>query len=269
MKITTEEIKNRIEEINRELEKIRKVEKKFPKGELQCSKNENRYKWKVKEEDGLRYLPKTERNQAETLALKKYYECRKSELESEAAAWKAYLKKIEKNKVSSEYLVNHPEYGKLLAKNFRPLNKELQRWQEESYERCTKHPENLIVPGTRGKMLRSKSEAMIDRMLYQNKIPFHYEEKFVLNGIVLYPDFVVRHPITGQFFYWEHFGMMDNEDYCSQACNKIKLYCQQGILPSVNLILTYETKQFPLSAHKVELILQEYFGCSGADAVIG
>lgn len=39
--------------------------------------NENRYKWKVKEENGIRYLPKTERNQAEILALKKYYEYRK------------------------------------------------------------------------------------------------------------------------------------------------------------------------------------------------
>ena len=71
--ITDKNIENRIEEINKELEKIRKVEKKFPQGELQCFKNENRYKWKIKEENGLRYLPKTERNQAEILALKKYY----------------------------------------------------------------------------------------------------------------------------------------------------------------------------------------------------
>ena len=83
VKITDQNIESRIEEINKELEKIRKVEKKFPQGELQCFKNENRYKWKIKEENGLRYLPKTERNQAEMLALKKYYECRKKELESE------------------------------------------------------------------------------------------------------------------------------------------------------------------------------------------
>ena len=49
MKTTRENIKNRIEEINKELEKITKLDKKFPQGELQCFKNENRYKWKVKE----------------------------------------------------------------------------------------------------------------------------------------------------------------------------------------------------------------------------
>ena len=264
VKITDKNIESRIEEINKELEKIRKVEKKFPQGELQRFKNENRYKWKIKEENGLRYLPKTERNQAEILALKKYYECRKKELESEAAGWKAYLRKTDKIKISSEYLLNHPEYGRLLAKNFRPLNRELERWQEEPYEKSTKHPEDLLVQGTHGKMLRSKSEAIIDRMLFQNKIPFHYEEKLVLDGIVLYPDFVIRHPITGQYFYWEHFGMMDNPDYCKHACDKIN-----GIIPSINLILTYETKQYPLSADKVEMILQEYFGCSRGNAVIG
>lgn len=36
-----------------------------------------------------------------------------------------------------------------------------------------------------------------------------------------------------------------------------------------NLILTYETKQCPLNADKVEMILQEYFGCSKWDAVVG
>ena len=63
--------------------------------------------------------------------------------------------------------------------------------------------------------------------------------------------------------------MMDNPDYCNHACDKIKLYCRHGIIPSVNLILTYETKQCPLNADKVEMILQEYFGCSRGNAVIG
>ena len=108
MKTTRENIKNRIEEINKELEKITKLDKKFPQGELQCFKNENRYKWKVKEENGIRYLPKTERNQAEILALKKYYEYRKKELESEAAGWENYKKKTDMMKGYSELLLNHP-----------------------------------------------------------------------------------------------------------------------------------------------------------------
>ena len=88
VKITDQNIESRIEEINKELEKIRKVEKKFPQGELQCFKNENRYKWKIKEENGLRYLPKTERNQAEMLALKKYYESKFRIFIKSSGVWK-------------------------------------------------------------------------------------------------------------------------------------------------------------------------------------
>ncbi len=258
--ITYENMQRRIEEINKELERIRKLEKKLPEGELRCSKNENRYKWKIRQEDGLlHYLPKTERNLAETLALKKYIEYRKIELESELAGWNAYLRKISKIKVPSEYFLNHPEYGKLLAKNFKPLNQELQRWQEDSYEKCMNHIESLIIPGTQGKMLRSKSEAIIDRILYTNGIPFRYEEKIILNGIVLHPDFTIRHPKTGQYFYWEHFGLMDNPDYVTKACQKIKTYSDNGIIPTINLILTYETKDHPLSIDQVEKIVRECF----------
>ena len=66
-------------------------------------------------------------------------------------------------------------------------------------------------------MLRSKSEAIIDMILYKNGIPFRYEEKIVLGDVILYPDFVIRHPKTGDFYYWEHFGMMDDEDYINKA----------------------------------------------------
>ena len=156
-------------------------------------------------------------------------------------------------------LLEHPGYGQLLEKHFVPINEELLRWQNAPYEKSNKYEEDLIIKGTQGKMLRSKSEAIIDMMLYKNKIPFRYEEKLVLDDITLYPDFVIRHPATGEFYYWEHFGMMDEEDYMDHACDKIRLYCKNGIIPSLNLITTYETKRHPLSVEKVESIIQEYF----------
>lgn len=165
-------------------------------GELQCFKNENRYKWKIKEENGLRCLPKTERNQAEMLALKKYYECRKKELESEAADAVLYLRKTDKIKVSSEYLLNHPEYGRLLAKNFRPLNRELERWQEEPYEKSTKHPEDLLVLGNlHGKMLLTKLKQLLTECCF--KIKYRSTMKKISFGWnYLYPDYMTSNHRT-------------------------------------------------------------------------
>lgn len=174
-------------------------------------------------------------------------------MESEAAGWKAYLRKTDKIKVSSEYLLNHPEYGRLLAKNFRPLNRELERWQEEPYEKVQNIRKTYWYWELMGKCYGLNQKQLLTECCFKIKYRF-IMKKNSLDGIILYPDFMIRHPITGQYFYWEHFGMMDNPDYCKHACDKIKLYCQHGIIPSVNLILTYETKQYPLSADKVEMI---------------
>lgn len=259
MNLNCMEIKRKTENISKELETIYGMEKKFPDGELLCHKNENRFKWYLKKQEGTVYLPKNKKELAQQLALKKYYTCKKKELESELAACNAYLRIMMSKEGKAEKLLEHPEYGRLLDQYLIPINEELRKWQSAPYEKNKKYEEDLIIKGTQGKMLRSKSEAIIDMMLFKNRIPFRYEEKLILDGITLYPDFVIRHPMTGEYFYWEHFGMMDDENYMNHACDKLKLYCQNGIIPSVNLIATYESKKYPLNVEKVESIIQEYF----------
>lgn len=260
MNIKCDDIRRKKEQISKELEQIGQLEKKFPKGEILCSKNNDRYKWFMKKQDGISYLPKSERELAEALAIKKYYGLKKRELTDSLLACDAYLRKMQSMEGKADQLLYHPEYRRLLEKHFMPMNEELLKWQSAPYERCKKHEETLIVKGTQGRMLRSKSEAIIDMMLYKNRIPFRYEDKLVMQGITLYPDFVIRHPVSGEYYYWEHFGMMDEKEYRNQACNKMKLYCENGILPSINLIATYETQRCPLSVEKVEGVIQEYFG---------
>lgn len=260
MDINCATIRRKKEQICKELDKIHSLEKRFPKGELRCSKNNSRYKWFIKKQSGTFYLPKKERELAEKLAVKKYFSYKKQELESELSACSAFLRKMQTIEGKTEQLLYHPEYRRLLEKYFMPMNEELKEWQLAPFERCNKYEETLIIKGTQGKMLRSKSEAIIDMLLYKNKIPFRYEEKLVLGMITIYLDFVIRHPVTGEYFYWEHFGIMDEENYRNQACNKIRLYCENGIIPSINLITTFETKNNPLSIEQVEWIIQEYFG---------
>ena len=42
------------------------------------------------------------------------------------------------------------------------------------------HPEHLICKSISGNMVRSKSEMMIDMLLFQHRIPFRYECALVL-----------------------------------------------------------------------------------------
>lgn len=127
------------------------------------------------------------------------------------------------------------------------------------YETNPTHPEQLICKSISGNNVRSKSEAMIDMYLYLNKIPCRYEAALELGDTVIYPDFTICHPQTMEIFYWEHFGLMDNPSYSKNAYSKLQLYTSHGIIPSIQLITTYETKDNPLDIELVEKFITHYF----------
>ena len=96
-------------------------------------------------------------------------------------------------------------------------------------------------------------------LLYQNQIPYRYECQLQLGDHIIYPDFTIRHPSTGKFYYWEHFGQMDNPEYYTKACSKIQLYISHGYIPTINLITTFETQKHPLVPDDVYHIIKHYF----------
>ncbi len=53
--------------------------------------------------------------------------------------------------------------------------------------------------------------------------------------------------------------MMDDPEYSENAFKKLQLYNTYGIIPSVNLITTFETKTNPLNSVYVRDLLEYYF----------
>ncbi len=254
------QILHRKEAIIERLQYIQELENTLPKGELLCRRNDNRYKWFHKSDSGTKYLPKNNEELAEQLALKRYYSLEKKELLEELEACNKFLEQSnQKKSVSSKSIFYHPEYNRLIEKKLTIMDKELQLWMEKEFQRNEEHPEQLTVKASQGKKVRSKSEGQIDHALFMAGIPFHYEEILVLNGIVLYPDFTTRHPKTGEFIYWEHFGIMDDRDYIRKTAYKIRTYSENGIVPSINLITTYETLKHPLDIGLIDKIIEEFY----------
>lgn len=177
----------------------------------------------------------------------------------EQKAIDSYLKHYNPEQLRTHKLLSKPAFQKLLAKYFQPLSQELYAWSQAPYERNPKYPENLIHKSISGNILRSKSEAIIDMLLYQSRIPYRYECLFTLNNVPFYPDFTIRHPQNGKTYYWEHFGMMDNPFYVQNYLKKMKIYLENGILPEINLITTFETSNNPLTAEKVQEKINYYF----------
>lgn len=231
-----------------------------PEGKLICSSNGKGQKWYRSDGHTSTYLPKKERHLAEQLAYKKYLSLQLKNTLREKEAIDFYLRHHDSDAYQTEQtFINSPKYKDLLTPSFTPLSLELQNWMNEPYEKSERYPENLIHKAHSGNIVRSKSEAMIDMFLFKNKIPFRYECLLQLGELIVYPDFTIRHPQTGQVYYWEHFGMMDNFDYNKNVGSKLQLYISNGIIPCIQLITTYETKENPLSLETVEKLVEEYF----------
>lgn len=234
--------------------------KQFPKGKIFCSKNGNYYKWYVTDGNRQTYLPKGKRRLAEKLAAKKYISLLMDDLLQEKKAIDFYLRHHNCAVGRAEQmLLDSTEYRELLSPYFKPLSQELFDWTKEPFQSNQKYPEQLIHKTLSGNFVRSKSEVLIDMALYKHKIPFRYEAPLQLGDTLFYPDFTIRHPETGNFFYWEHFGLADDYSYRQNMLSKLKRYTSHGIFPSIQLITTYETKEVPLSAEMVEKIVDYYF----------
>ncbi len=196
---------------------------------------------------------------AKQLARKKYLTYKLEDLEQEKRALEFYLKHRSPTGKADKLLTEPSEYQNLLSTQFTPASTELSNWMKSPYEHNSSHLEHLIYKSTSGNMVRSKSEMMIDMLLHQYQIPYRYECALSLGNALLYPDFTIRHPATGAYYYWEHFGLMEQPSYASNAFSKLKLYAENGILPGIHLITTYETLEHPLSMEMVEKIIEYYF----------
>lgn len=192
----------------------------YPAGKLIYSQNGKHKKWYISCDGEKIYIPSNQKNTAVSMAEKKYYEVMLQDILQEKRAIQSYLDLCNKEQTGEEQLI-HPIFN--------------------------------------GQKVRSKSEAIIATMLHVNKIPFHYEEALHLGKRVIYPDFTIRHPVTGQTYYWEHFGMMDNENYAQAAFQKMQLYNINGIMLSDTLLATYESEEVPLKSNIVENMIQQYF----------
>ena len=247
------ELLNRQRFLSAEIAKCRKVIDAAPLGKLEVYQNRGNLKWYVKPDDGeAKYLPKSEQVLAEKLAVKR--------IESER------LKLLLKEKHAIDLFLNYAPTQDQMLKSAKIQNKFSKifttlepsgAWEQEEFETNPTFLENLKHPSPSGHLLRSKSECLIDMQLFYRKIPFRYESKLVINGQTIFPDFTFYKESTGEYKYWEHFGMMDDPKYRRKALEKEETYFLNGFIPHENLYLTYETSNSPITVTVIDKIIDD------------
>ena len=253
--------------VDQQIESLEKELKKLPKGKLIVARNGKGYKWYLSHGKKPLYLPKSERKRAEGVARRMYLEGMLKDFGREREGILRYLELHEETEHAMHFLEKSDEYRRLAlestnygsGKRVEIVDERIREWLEEEYEPNPYMPENLIYRSATGKMLRSKSECLIDMLLDKAGIIYKYECPVRLGGRIVYPDFTIMHPRSGEFYYWEHMGLFDDAEYRKRACEKIYQYGCEGVYPNERLILTYETARSPLNAWEAEQIIREKF----------
>jgi len=128
--------------------------------------------------------------------------------------------------------------------------------------------EGLMHHTGNGLAVRSKSELLIAEAFESMDVPFRYEQPLQLNGKTYFPDFTISDEITGRTVYWEHLGMLDDENYAKSWNKKLSWYRSNGILPyeenesgDAVLVTTQDSPQSGLDMAEVRRLIQEV--CAG------
>lgn len=119
-------------------------------------------------------------------------------------------------------------------------------------------PENKLYVTKQKECVRSKSELLIANALYDHNVPYHYECSSNRQDLQALPDFTVLNVRKKKEYLWEHFGMMDNPDYCAHTMKKIRNYEKHNIFPGQSIIYTFESSELPLDTNTIESMIQIY-----------
>ena len=249
-------------DIEKEILDIKKQITQLPEGRLLCEANgkyAKHYRFihnKDTNQEIKEIIPSKQLNLAKNLALKQYLSYRLEDLDYIYTLLSKYIARFSKHNFKAEkYLQKRHIHNLIISSLYGDdFNKHLSTVNADY--NLQPHKESLKFKSISGNMLRSKSELLIDQALFHNNFLYQYECPITLNSITLHPDFSIIRQSDSKLIIWEHFGMMDNQSYAQNAMQKLNIYIQNGFIPNINLITTYETSNSPLDNRQIDLSLR-------------
>ena len=207
------------------------------------------------------YLGKSKTDILASLAQKRYDTQLLNVVKKQKKAVDACIKKLEEagvEDISKIYNDFPAELKQYISPRMDDDEQYAAKWQAKNYAKSRKKNEsdNYTV---KGEHVRSKSEIIIADRLHAKGIPYHYEPIFLIDeNDYLVPDFIILNKRTRREFLWEHFGMMENPQYCLVALSKMETYAQEGYILGNNLICSFESQNHPLNLQYVDMLIEEY-----------
>ncbi len=240
-----------------------RFEGEFPDGKLRVvKKKSNYYCYHIIEKDDTngKYICVDNFELIEELANKEYNSKFLNYAKIELAMLEKCISRLSLKNADLAYQ-NLSEYKKIFVKPYIQTDEQYAlQWQNKSYRTNQIYKDEKIYETKRGEMVRSKSEAILADIFYDLGIPYRYEQAVTLeDGTVRYPDFTLLKKSSRREIYFEHFGLLDDEEYRKSNLNKLDKYRSSGIYLGYNLLMTYETKDNPLDIKGIRKMIKTIF----------
>lgn len=252
-------VQNLMEQVNESL-------KDAPEGTLRCEMAQGKYPqyYLIHKDERERYprgrfLRKSEHELARCIAQKEY-DLQMLELLKEKEKLLKYLLRNKNETTLTSIYQNLPETRKRLVVPYVLSDEQyVKEWEMDIASAQNPFPITNSFFTEKGEEVRSKTEKMIADKLYYMGIPYKYEAALWLkNHGVIYPDFTMLNIRTRDTIYLEHFGMMDNPEYCKKAIEKIEFYEQNCIYQGEKLLITFECSGKGINMKQVESLIERH-----------
>lgn len=231
-----------------------------PKTQLHVRKRKENFQYYESQNKKRVYIKKENQQKIRELCQTRYDKKVLNLLNTQINVLRQFIKNYHPEKLNEIYKNLHEGVKRNVDPVFFPDELYCEKWNSNNnnYKKLNFEetaPELISKNGTR---VRSKSEMMIADALYTNGIPFKYEVPFNSNGITLHPDFLCLNKKLHKEIYWEHFGLLDDEDYFENIIKKTELYQRAGLKSGSNIIFSMESKKQPLTSSKINKMIELY-----------
>lgn len=255
------DLNKRKKELNSILKRTRQALRRMPPGRLRIKSGPPARYYQVVDSANRcgKYLGKKDFPMAQALAQKSYLERLQDAITDELS----FISEIEK----AHYLAPEDVYSSLtkqrkeLVNPFFMSDKEYaEAWLSEPYEGKGFADTDPVYKTARGERVRSKSEILIANALNDLGIPYRYEAPlFLENDTVIHPDFTILRPRARTVCYFEHCGRMDDPNYLSNFLKRENLYIQNGLIPGIDVFMSFESSTSPINMDSVRQMLAALF----------
>ena len=233
-----------------------------PEGALRISRNRKGFQYyhrrTAQDPQGV-YIKRKDNPLASALAQKDYDKKLLAALEKQLKAIDRFIKDYDPGAPVTAYEDLTEPRKQLVTPVFVSDEDYVKQWLNVHYEKLGFKKDDPGFYTDRGERVRSKSEVLIANELYRHGIPYRYEYPVCSDGIIIAaPDFNCLNIRLRKEYYWEHLGMIGNEDYANRNAAKLEKYTLAKDFDETSLILTFETGRHPLNTRVIEEKIMKY-----------